>query len=87
MAVAGLGELRLEAALGHFAGRLGRQDTVERCTPDAGRAGVIRPRRNQHRAAVAHIFRDVLEINKRQHALARIAIEDDELEFADFLLE
>ena len=74
-------------AFGDVAARLGRQDGVERRAPDAGRARVIRPGRDQHRAAVAHIARDVVEIDDRQHALARVAVEDDELEFVDLLLE
>ena len=60
------------------AGRIG----VERRAPDAGRARVVRPGRDQHRAALAHIARDVVEIDDRQHALAGVAVEDDQVELA-----
>ena len=87
MAPAGCGEECAEAALGHLAARLRRQDRVERRAPDAGRAGVVGAGGDQHGAAVAHVFRDVVEIDHRQHALAGVAVEDDELEFRDLLLE
>ena len=87
MALAEFGERRAKRLLGDIAARLGRQDGVERGAPDAGRARIVRAGRDQDRAAVAHIARDVVEIDDRQHALARVTIEDDELEFVDLLLE
>src|SRR5450756_2885915 len=87
MALAGLAERSPERLLGDITARLRRQDHVERRAPDAGRAGVVGAGRDQHGAAVAHILRDVVEIDHRQHALARIAVEDDQLEFRDLLLE
>ena len=87
MALAGVGERGAEGRLGGQAARLGRQDLVERRAPEAGRARVVGAGRDQHRAAVAHIARDVVEIDDRQHALARVAVEDDEVELVDLLLE
>ena len=87
MALAEVGELCAERAVVHPAARLGRQDDVERRAPDAGLAGVVGSGRHQHRAALAHIARDIVEIDDRQHALARVAVEDDELELVDLLLE
>src|SRR4029078_6916140 len=50
--------------------------------------GVMRlPRLEQNVPAFAHVLRDVVEVNKRQHALPGIAVEDDQLEFADLLLK
>src|SRR5262249_59289452 len=46
-----------------------------------------RPRRNQHGAAIADISGNVVEIDNGQHPLPRIAVEDDELEVVDLLLE
>src|SRR5262249_35775001 len=63
------------------------QDDVERRAPDAGGACVIGPGGDQHRAALAHIARDIVEIDDRQHALPRVAIKDDELKLVDLLLE
>src|SRR5674536_267102 len=72
MALAGLAERSPERLLGDLAARLRRQDHVERRAPDAGRAGVVGAGRDQHGAAIAHILRDVVEIDHRQHALPRI---------------
>src|SRR5580658_2023459 len=87
MALAKIGEASVEAALGDIAGRLGRQDGVERRAPNAGLARIIRTGGYQHGAALAHEAGDVVEIDERQHALTRVTIEDDELEFPDLLLE
>src|SRR5262249_55859407 len=43
--------------------------------------------RNQHGAAVSDISGDVLEIDVWQNALPRVAVENDELEVVDPLLE
>ena len=87
MALAEIGERGAKCAVGGAAARLGRQDDIERRAPDAGLARIVGPGRDQHRAALAHIARDVVEIDDRQHALARVAVEDDELELVDLLLE
>ena len=87
MALAKLGEAGAEAALGDVAVGLGGQDGVQRRAPNAGLARVVGTRGDQYCAAFAHIAGDVVEIDQRQHALARVAVEDDELEFADLLLE
>jgi len=50
-------------------------------------AGGIGPGRHQHRAALPHVTRDVVEIDDRQDPLPRVAVEDDELKFVDLLLE
>src|SRR3982074_3139205 len=55
--------------------------------PRAVGAGVVRPRCHQHRAALTHIARDIVEIDDRQDPLPRVAVEDDELKFVDLLLE
>ena len=54
---------------------------------EACRAGEFGPGRDQHRAAFAHIAHDVLEIGRGQDALVGVAVEDDEVEFLDLLLE
>ena len=87
MALAGFGELRVERHFDGPAARLRRKDLLERRAPDAGLAGVVRPGRDQHRAALLHIARDVVEIDDRQHALAGVAVEDDQVEVLDLLLE
>ena len=70
MALAEIGQLRAEGTVGGAAARLGRQDDVERRAPDAGRAGIVGSGRHQHRAALAHIARDIVEIDDRQAPLA-----------------
>ena len=87
MTLAEFGEGSPERAVGGAAVRLRRQDDFERRAPEAGLAGIVRTGRDQHGAAVAHVAGDVVEIDDRQHALARIAVEDDELEVVDLLLE
>ena len=87
MALAEIGQRGAKRAVGGAPARLGRQDDFERRAPDAGLAGVVGPGRDQHGAAAAHVARDVVEIDDRQHALARVAVEDDELELVDLLLE
>src|SRR5581483_8400284 len=82
-----LSELRLESTFGDLAGRFGRQYAVKGSTPDTRRASVVGPRSDQHRAAVTHISCDVVEIDERQHSLPGVAVEDDQLEFTDLLLE
>ena len=47
--------------------------------------GKIGSGRHQQRAAFAHIAHDIVEIDERQHALVRVAIEDDEVEIVDLL--
>ena len=59
----------------------------KRRAPQARGAGIVRPGGHQHRAAFTHIARDIVEIDDRQHALARVAVEDNELELVDLLLE
>src|SRR4029453_7222488 len=87
MALPGFGKPRVEAALGDLSGRLGGQDAVKRRTPDACRACIVGARGNQHRAAIADIFCNIVEIDERQYALPRVAIKNDQLEFRDLLLE
>ena len=77
----------METAFGDLAGRFRGQDSVEWCPPDAGGARVIRAGGNQNRAAIAHVFRDVVEIDQGQHALPCVPVENDQLEFRDLLLE
>src|ERR1700758_2889564 len=86
MALSDIAEVRVERLLGHT-DRLRREDTVERRAPDAAWARVIGARRDQDRAAIPDIARDVLEIGVRQNTLPCIAIEDDELKLIDLLLE
>src|SRR5262249_56035245 len=87
MAVARIGEARVERPLGHLARRLSRQDLVEWRSPDAGLARIVWPGRHHDGAAVAHVLGDVVEIDDRQHALAGVAVEDYHLELLDLLLK
>ena len=87
MALAGIGQRGAERGFRGEAARLGGEDLIERGAPQAGRAGVVGTGRHQHGAAIAHITRDVVEIDDRQHALSRVAVEDDEVKLVDLLLE
>src|SRR6185437_4731990 len=87
MTLAGFGEGCTERLLCDVTGWLRRQNRIERRAPDTGGTGVIGAGGDQHGAAVAHVFRDIVEISHRQHALPGIAVEDDELKFRDLLLE
>src|SRR5262249_8467812 len=87
MALAGIGKPCIKTAFRDLAGWLSGKDSVKRGAPDAGRACIIRARRDQHCAPIAHIFCNIVEVNERQNALPRVAVENDELEFCDFLLE
>ena len=87
MPFAEVAQLRAKRHLDGFAARLRRQDLLERRAPNAGLAGVVRPGRDQHGTALLHIARDVVEIDDRQHALASVAVEDDQVKVLDLLLE
>ncbi len=87
MALAELGELGAERRRRWCARSARPAGHIERRAPDAGLARIVGAGRDQHRAALAHVARDVVEIDDRQHALARVAVEDDELELVDLLLE
>src|SRR5690349_8766861 len=87
MALAQVSESWLESTVGCAPARLRRQNYIERRAPDAGLAGVIGSRSDKHRAALADIARDVIEVDDRQHALSRISIKDDELKVVDLLLK
>ena len=87
MLLAELGELRLERLLDHAAGRHRGQDLAERRAVEAERRGVVVAGRHEHGAAALDIARDVLEIEQRQHAAPLIAVEDDQVELVELLLE
>src|SRR5688572_31929525 len=79
--------LRLEALGADLAGRLGREDLLQRRAIEAELAGRARPRRFKDRAAFLHILDDVLEILVRQDAKMLEPIEDDQIEFAQLDIE
>ena len=87
MLLAELGELRLERLLDHPACRHGGEDLAERRAVEAERRGVIVAGRDQHRAALFDVAGDVLEIEQRQHAAPLVAVEDDQIELVELLLE
>src|SRR3569833_3532855 len=87
MTPSGFAELRAERLLERLSARLRGQDLLERRAPQAGRAGVIGASRAQDGAALLHITRGVVAVDDRQHALAGVAIEDDQVEILDLLLE
>src|SRR5262249_57723475 len=62
-------------------------DRVKGGGRDAGGVWIRGARRDQHCAPIAHIFCNIVEVYERQNALPRVAVENDELEFCDFLLE
>ena len=78
--------MRVVRLLGDADGFCG-QHRIQRGAPDAGGRCVIGACRHQDRAARPHITRDVVEVCDRQHALARVAVEDDQLEFVEPLLK
>ena len=49
--------------------------------------GEFRPRFQQQRAAIAHVIGDIAEIGAGQDPLILEAVEDDEIEIGDLLLE
>src|SRR6516165_5256451 len=87
MALAEVGQARHEGLLGGVAVGLRGQHRFQGRLPEAGRARIVAPRCHQHGAALAHVAGDVVEIDRLQHALACVAVEDDELELVDLLLE
>ena len=87
MLPADLGERGSELALDHPAHRLGRQHGRERRLVERAGFRIVRPARDQDGAALAHIARDVVEIDDRQDALPRVAVKDDEVELVDLLAE
>ena len=66
----------------HFAVGLGRSKIAERREIKTLGRRIIRPLGHQQRAAGAHIIDDIVEIDFRQDALARIAVENDQIEIA-----
>ena len=87
MLLAELGELRLERLLHHAPRGHGGEDLAERRPVQAERRGVVVAGRDEHGAAALHIAGDVLQIEERQHAAALIAVEDDQVELIELLLE
>jgi hypothetical protein len=87
MALAEFGEAGAIRHIGGATAWLGGQYAFERRAPQAGLARIVGAGCDQNGTAGAHITGDIVEIDDRQHALACIAIEDDELELIDLLLE
>src|SRR5262245_6841535 len=85
--LAELGEPRLERLLDDPPSRNGGENLPERRAVETERGGVIVAGRDQHRAALFDIAGDVLEIEQRQHAPPLVAVEDDEIELIELLLE
>jgi hypothetical protein len=77
----------LVGLLHHPSVRGAGDDGREARAGEARDAGEFRSRRHHHGAALAHIAHDVLEIARGQDALVGVAVEDDEVEFLDLLLE
>ena len=67
--------------------RAGRQHVAERGRAEAAHAGEFRPDGEQQRAAAAHVVGDVAEIDLRQQPAVLEAVEDDEVELLDLVLE
>ena len=87
VALAGPGQLGLEAPGTDDAGRGGGQHGGERRAREAGGARELLARDDQQRAAIGHISRHVGEVGLRDDALALILVEDDEVELGQLLLE
>ena len=79
--------LGLKPRLQHVAQRRRRQDGAERRAVERALRGEHRPDRDQQRAAALHVFGDVAEIVARDQAARLVAVEDDEVEFLQLLLE
>src|SRR5579884_94847 len=87
MTPSNVAQMRHIALLQHVASRLGWQHGAERrAIKTLGRAE-SRPRRIEQRAALLHVARDILEIGRRQHVHLLVAIEDDQIELIELLVE
>ena len=87
MALAGVGQARIEALLDHLARGQAGQGGDQRRVGDRLLAGIFRPGGDQQRAALFHIFGDVVVIEDRQHVAVLVAVEDDQVEIVDLLDE
>ncbi len=83
MAPAQRRQLGPEALLQHIARGLGGKHAAERRAIEAVGGGEGGARRIQQRAALLDVIGDVVEIGARQHALAAVAVEDDEVEILE----
>jgi hypothetical protein len=66
---------------------VGRQGGDQRRVGDGVLAGIFRTGGDQQRAAAAHIFGDVVVIERRQDVAVLVAVEDDQVEILDLLDE
>ena len=87
MARALLADMGAERLLDHRAFGTRRGDLGEGGIVEPVAARIIGPHRHQQSAAVADIFDHVLEVDRGQHALVGIAVEDDEIEILDLVAE
>ena len=78
---------RQEGLLQDLAGGFGRQDIAQGRAVEAIRRGKGGSRGIEQGAALLDVMGDVLEIGPRQHALAPVAIEDDEVELLKLQFE
>ena len=87
MTLADLGDLGLEAGLDHVARRCAGQDGAERCAIERALGRENRADRDEQRAAALHVFGDVAEVVARDQVPRLVAVEDDQIEFLELLLE
>ena len=82
-----VGDLRQKRCLDHARRWLAWQNLRQRSAIKRIRAGEIRPRGHQKRAAVLHISPHIVEIEHRQNAAPLIAVENDQVELVNRLHE
>ena len=87
MAIAELGQARLQAALEDLTRGRARKRRAERRAEQAERGGERRAGGLEHRAAAFDVAHDVVEIDRRQDAAPAVAVEDDEVEILELDLE
>ena len=73
--------------LDQLAGRLAGSTERKRRAVEADAAGELVAGGDQQRAAVLHVARDVLVVGDRQNVAVLVAVEDDEVEVVELLVE
>ena len=87
MALAQIANLRHKAFLEYPGRGRTRQDGFQRRAIDTFRPAIFRARGHQHRAAIAHVVRDIFQVYRWKNTAPAVAIKNDQIEVLDLLHE
>ena len=81
MTLAEVSDPRPKGLVDQLAGRRAWEQFPKRCPVNTEWARITRTNRFQKRAAVTHIFHNILEIDRWQYTAAAISVENHQVEF------